>query len=101
MNIIFQEDGQVLTMKLKGEIDHHSASESKKHIDEKLEIGKVKHLVVDMKGINFIDSSAIGFIIGRYKVVKKRNGSVSIVNASRKIKKILDMSGIGKIINIK
>jgi len=58
-------------------------------------------LVIDLKGLDFIDSSGIGFVIGRYKVIRKCNGVIEIVNAGKKVRKILDMSGIGKIIKIK
>lgn len=101
MNINFIETGQVLTIKLKGELDHHCADEARLLIDEKIKNNKFKKLVIDFKGLDFIDSSGIGFVIGRYKVIRKRNGVIEIVNANKKVKKILDMSGIGKIINIK
>lgn len=101
MNIQFIETGQVLTIKLKGDLDHHSADEVRVLIDEKIKNEKFKKLVIDFKNLDFIDSSGIGFVIGRYKVIRKRNGVIEIINASKKVRKILDMSGIGKIINIK
>lgn len=101
VNIQFIETGQVLTIKLKGELDHHGADEVRVLIDEKIKNDKFKKLVIDFKNLDFIDSSGIGFVIGRYKVIRKRNGVIEIVNASKKVKRILDMSGIGKIINIK
>lgn len=101
VNLEFIESGQVLTIKLKGELDHHSADESRVLIDKKLNEGKFNKLVIDLKNLDFIDSSGIGFVIGRYKVIRKRNGVIEIINANSKVKKILDMSGIGKIIEIK
>ncbi len=101
MNLEFIESGQVLTIRLKGELDHHSADESRVLIDEKVNKGKFNKIVIDFKNLDFIDSSGIGFVIGRYKVIRKQNGAIEIINASKKVKKILDMSGIGKIIEIK
>ncbi len=101
MNIQFIETTNVLTIKLKGELDHHSADDARILIDEKIKNENFNKLVIDFKGLDFIDSSGIGFIIGRYKVIRKRNGVIEIVNAGKKIRKILDMSGIGKIIKIK
>lgn len=101
VNLEFIESGQVLTIKLKGELDHHSADKSRVLIDEKINKGKFNKLVIDLKNLDFIDSSGIGFVIGRYKVIRKRNGVIEIINASSKVRKILDMSGIGKIIEIK
>lgn len=101
VNLEFVESGQTMTIKLKGDLDHHSADESRVLIDEKIKNEKFNRIVIDFKHIDFIDSSGIGFVIGRYKVIRKRNGVIEIVNASKKVRKILDMSGIGKIINIK
>lgn len=101
MNLEFIESGQALTIKLKGELDHHSADESRVLIDEKLNAGKFNKIVIDFKSLDFIDSSGIGFVIGRYKAIRKKGGVIEIINANKKIRKILDMSGIGKIIEIK
>jgi len=101
VNIQFVETGQVLTIKLKGDLDHHSADEARGLIDERIKNDKFNKLVIDFKGLDFIDSSGIGFVIGRYKVIRKCNGVIDIVNANKKVRRILDMSGIGKIINIK
>ncbi len=101
MNIQFIETTSVLTIKLKGELDQHSADEARVLIDKKNKNENFNKLVIDLKGLDFIDSSGIGFVIGRYKVIRKRKGEIEIVNAGKKIRKILDMSGIGKIIKIK
>lgn len=101
VNLEFVESGQAVTIKLKGDLDHHSADETRVLIDEKIKDEKYNKIVIDLKGLDFIDSSGIGFVIGRYKIIRKRNGVIEIVNASKKVRKILDMSGIGKIINIK
>ena len=92
MNIQFIGTGQVLTLKLKGELDHHSADEVKVLIDEKIKKEKFNKLVIDFKGVDFIDSSGIGFVIGRYKVIRKQNGVIEIVNASKKVRKILKLT---------
>lgn len=101
MNLEYIESGSALTIKLRGELDHHSADETRELIDNKLNKEIYNKIIIDFKNLDFIDSSGIGFIIGRYKVIRKRNGTIEIINASKKVKKILDMSGIGKIISIK
>jgi stage II sporulation protein AA (anti-sigma F factor antagonist) len=101
VNLEFVEAGQDLIVKLKGELDHHSADEARDKIDEKIRNDKYKKIIIDFKNLDFIDSSGIGFVIGRYKVIRKSNSVIEIINASKKVRKILDMSGIGKIINIK
>jgi len=101
VNLEFIESGQELKIKLKGELDHHSADETRDIIDEKIKDEKYNKIIIDFQKLDFIDSSGIGFVIGRYKVIRKRNGVIEIINANKKVRRILDMSGIGKIINIK
>lgn len=101
MNIEFIESGQALTIKLIGDLDHHGADENRNKIDEKIKDENINKIIIDFQKLDFIDSSGIGFVIGRYKIVRKRNGIIEIINANKKVRKILDMSGIGKIINIK
>lgn len=101
MNIEYIESGQELTIRLKGDLDHHGADQNRDKIDEKIMNENINKIVIDFKKIDFIDSSGIGFVIGRYKNIRKRNGVIEIINANKKVRKILDMSGIGKIINIK
>lgn len=101
MNLEFIESGQKLTIKLKGDLDHHGADENRNKIDEKVKDENFNKIIIDFKEIDFIDSSGIGFVIGRYKNIRKRNAVIEIINANKKVRKILDMSGIGKIISIK
>lgn len=101
MNIEFIESGQELVIKLKGELDHHGADETRSVIDEKISNDNYNKIIIDFGNLDFIDSSGIGFVIGRYKIIRKQGGEIEIINANKKVRKILDMSGIGKIINIK
>ena len=45
-----------------------------------------------------MDSAGIGMIIGRYKMMKLIGGSLEIVNVSKTVRRILEMSGINRII---
>ena len=101
MNVSFVEADNELIVKLDGDLDHHGADLAREEIDSLLREHNIVKLIMDFKGLDFIDSSGIGFVIGRYKNIRKKDGTVEIVNSSKKVRKILDMSGIGKIIRIK
>ena len=47
-----------------------------------------------------MDSAGIGMIIGRYKMIKMLGGELEIENATRNVRKVLEMSGITKIISL-
>ena len=54
--------------------------------------------IFDFSRVTFMDSAGIGMLIGRYKMMKLIGGSLEIVNISQTVRRILEMSGINKII---
>ncbi|OQB23306.1 MAG: Anti-sigma F factor antagonist [Firmicutes bacterium ADurb.Bin182] len=87
-------NGKTLNIALKGELDHHSAEYTRNWIDAVLKDKSIKELVIDMKGVTFMDSSGLGVILGRYRTLKERGGRLSIKNANKSIDRIFRMSGI-------
>lgn len=57
-------------------------------------------LTFDLESVSFMDSSGIGIVLGRYKVVSKRGGRLRIINANRRVERILRMAGIFQLRNI-
>ena len=82
------------------ELDHHVANEIREEIDNLLSVNQVKNVVFNFENINFMDSSGIGVIIGRYKKISNEGGRVSVINISSRVKQIFDLSGLNKIIGI-
>ena len=89
-----------LTASLFGELDHHTAKEVKNLIEEIIKNNQVNNLVLDFSNLTFMDSSGIGVIIGRYKLITSLGGRVAISNAKGNIIKLLHLSGIDRIIEI-
>jgi len=83
---------------LKGELDHHAAAVLKSQLDEGIDRENIRDLTFDMQGLNFMDSSGIGLILGRYKKIKEAGGMVRVRNASVQAMKILELSGLRRII---
>lgn len=88
-----------VTAYISGEIDHHSAADLRNKIDEAVENSYPEILVLDFGGVNFMDSSGIGLVMGRYKLMKNLSGRVLIENAPRQIKKVMKMAGIEKLLS--
>ena len=80
------------------DIDHHVAEKIRRKIDEQITRYMPRKTVFDFSRVTFMDSAGIGMIIGRYKMMKLIGGSLEIVNVGTQTKRILEMSGIGKII---
>ena len=89
-----------LTIFLPGELDHHNAEEIRRESDRLIERNHIRYVIFDFRETNFMDSSGIGVIMGRYKRVYLLGGEVFAVHANRRMKQILTMSGIAKIMQI-
>ena len=100
MKIEFSNEKAALVMKIDGEIDHRYATRIRHEADRKIVTYPDKTFIIDLSSVSFMDSSAIGVIIGRYKLVKSFGSEVFVVSCSEAVGKILAMSGIEKIIKI-
>ncbi|ADD02377.1 anti-sigma-factor antagonist [Thermoanaerobacter italicus Ab9] len=98
MGVKFAKRKDTLIAKIEGELDHHVAENIKNVIDEEYTKKACKNLIFDFKNVNFMDSSGIGVIIGRYKKIKENNGKVAIVSANKQLHKIIEVSGLLRII---
>ena len=93
-------DESSVTAYLSGEIDHHSAAELRRTIDEAVEHAYPEVLALDFGGVTFMDSSGIGLVMGRWKLMRDISGRVVIENAPKAIKKVMKMSGIEKLVSM-
>lgn len=89
-----------LTALLSGEIDHHVARELREEIDQTAMRTRPKVLKLDFSGVQFMDSSGIGLIMGRYKLMQTWGGSVTIANLPPKLEKIVSLSGLRDLCSI-
>ena len=89
---------KILVVSLSGELDHHTAKEVKNLVEEVVKNRSVKDLVFDFTNLTFMDSSGIGVIVGRYKLIRSIGGKIVIAGAAKNVSKLLYMSGINKII---
>lgn len=100
MKFEYLKETRTLILKIDGEIDHHSCEQIRKETDFEIQKKAPKKLIFDLKNVKFMDSSGIGLMIGRYKYLLRIGGQTEIWNANKEVKRILDMSGIFKIIPI-
>ena len=97
MSIQINASDELVTVYLTGEIDHHSAREIREEIDRSLESNQPKLLVMDFKNVGFMDSSGIGLVMGRYKLMQTMDGTVKVVNTPNHIKKVMKLAGLDKL----
>lgn len=92
-----EEKESVLTAYLDGEIDHHHAVEIRQTIDSMVERTHPKELRLDFQKVTFMDSSGIGLVMGRYKLMQVIGGSVHVVNVSGYIRKVMILAGLDQL----
>ena len=101
MNINFDREDKQLVVEITEEIDHHVAEKIRRKVDNEITRYMPRKTIFDFSRVSFMDSAGIGMLIGRYKMMRLIGGSLEIINISETVKRILEMSGINKIIPIK
>ena len=90
----------VLEIRLGGEIDHHSAVNIRVALDEDICRLRPKKTVLDLGAIEFMDSSGLGLIMGRYSLMQKLGGEQTVRSPNERIMKIFELAGLGRLIRI-
>lgn len=100
MNTEFNEVDKLLCIQITEEIDHHTTEKLRRKMDYEITRFMPRKVVFDFSKVTFMDSAGIGLLIGRYKLAKMLGGSSKIINANQSIKKVLEMSGVVRIIEL-
>ena len=82
-------DGDRLIVRIDGELDHFCAQSVRRDLDA---------LILDFSSLTFMDSSGIGVVLGRYRLLRDRGGHVAIVGMNPHIARLFHMSGLDRII---
>lgn len=95
--IQIKTSGSLTIARLSGELDHHSARMMRTEIDRELSEKHPTRLVLDFSAVTFMDSSGIGLIMGRYKIMNGYGGNIIIAAPPAYIKKVLHLAGIDRL----
>lgn len=98
MIVKYEEKDKLLIVKITEEIDHHTTEKLRRNVDYEIQRLMPRKVIFDFNSVLFMDSAGIGMIIGRYKTCRTYGGTLELKNVKPKIKRILEMSGITKII---
>lgn len=101
LDLQFERKNDTLLVRIKGELDMHTADDLRQRVEHYLqEYPSLKNMIMELKGVGFIDSSGVGVILGRYKTLKARGGQIGAANLNPTIKRIFEMSGMLKIMPV-
>ena len=94
MNVKTEFSEKTLTAIIEGDIDHHTAKNIRESIDTAVEEKNPLTLKLDFGGVQFMDSSGIGLIMGRYRLMKLLNGNLELINLPEHINRLISLSGL-------
>ena len=97
MQLEFTRTGGVLTAHLIGELDHHAAAPLRQELDTAVLSCRCQRLVLDLSRLAFMDSSGIGLIMGRYRLMAAQHGALQVVNAPKNIEKMIRLAGLERL----
>lgn len=100
MNITYEKESRLLKFQMTEEIDHYMAEKIRSKADFEIQEHTPKSVLMDFENVSFMDSAGIGMLLGRYKTAKMVGSTLNIANVKPNIKKVLEMSGVLKIIPI-
>ncbi len=89
-----------LTLTLAGELDHHAAREAMKKLSQKLDAYSPRTCILDMSGLQFMDSSGVALILRTYKRMTELEGTLCVKNVQPQPMRVLDASGVERLVDV-
>ena len=96
----YYNEDKLLILKLTEEIDECTVQKIRRKADYEIERYMPRKVIFDFNSVTFMDSAGIGLIIGRYRIANMLGGTIEIANVTDSIRRVLELSGILKIIKI-
>ena len=100
MSVKIEFNDETLLCKLNGEIDHHTTLPIRLDIDERIETCRPQTVILDFSKVTFMDSSGIGLVMGRYKLLSEFNGTLEVSGLSNNAYKVMRLAGLDRIATI-
>lgn len=100
MDLTVWNEQDKLYVKVTGEMDHHAVKDTRREVDDLIIKNRPKTLMMDLSGIDFMDSSGLGFVLGRMRKITDIKGTLMILNPARRVEDMLKMAGVDKLVRI-
>jgi len=97
---MFDVKEDVLIVRLTGELDHHEAELLRNEWKNRMYKSPIKHVILNLSAVTFMDSSGLGVILGRYKEVLQIGGEMVVCSLTPPVERLFDMSGLFKIVRL-
>ncbi len=91
-------EGDRLIVRLDGELDHCSAQSVRRQLDGLIQSPSTRSLILDFTHLTFMDSSGIGVLLGRYRQLRDKGGTMAVMHMNDHVARIFHMSGMDRVI---
>lgn len=98
LQIEIEQGRRALIVRLSGELDHHTAEVVKVRMEEAIGKGDATHVILSLENLDFMDSSGLGVILGRYKLITAKGGKMIVCGVKPSVHRLFEMSGLYKIL---
>ena len=94
-----KDEGGAPVVVLEGEIDLSTSPVFKETVYRVIESGK-KDVVIDLNGLEFMDSTGLGVLVAALKKTSMEGGSIRLICNKRSILKVFTITGLDKVFSI-
>lgn len=99
LSISAAHHGEITVVAVGGEIDVYTAAQLRDRLDEQIAAGRIR-LVIDLTDVAFMDSTGLGVLVGRLKLVRSHGGTLRLVCSSERILTVFAITGLDKVFQI-
>jgi len=99
LSVTTSRQGDVTVVNVAGEVDVYTAAQLRAALDEEVAAGHVE-LVVDLDEVTFLDSTGLGVLVGRLKLVRNQSGWLRLVCSNERILRVFRITGLDKVFGI-
>lgn len=87
-----EHSADVGILNIEGDIDIYNTSDLKRTVNELIDGANKKHIIFNLGGVPYIDSSGIGALIATLTKLKKSGGTLKIVNPQDSVRKVFELT---------
>lgn len=98
--ITYETRADSLLVHIGGEIDHHSAVEVRTEVDARILAERPTRVMLELSAVDFMDSSGLGLIMGRFALVKQYGGTLCVLDPSAAVMKMIRLAGMERMVTI-
>ncbi len=93
------DSGSSTVLAVRGEVDVYTAPRLREKLVELVTQGKYR-IVVDLEGVDFLDSTGLGVLVGGLKRVRTHGGDMALVCTQQRILKVFEITGLTRVFEI-